>query len=167
MTTHKAQIVTLTLWRFDSLAAKLWMFGQMGLARSAISSMPGLQFVKMVGTGAGAGFSTTPNFSRYGLFGGWPNKESAQLALGNSTAIKRLSERACETVTLFLQPTQSRGLWSGVEPFHVGTEIEPKGPIVALTRATLPLDKFAGEWCRVVVRDAMGRQAWTNPLWLN
>jgi len=36
----------------------------------------------------------------------------------------------------------------------------------SLTRATLPLEKFAGAWCRVVVRDAMGRQAWTNPLWL-
>ncbi|MEM8632388.1 MAG: CehA/McbA family metallohydrolase [Pseudomonadota bacterium] len=36
----------------------------------------------------------------------------------------------------------------------------------ALTRTTLPLEKFTGAWCRVVVRDAMGRQAWTNPLWL-
>lgn len=55
------------------------------------------------------------------------------------------------------------------------TEVVAVGPVAtselvhgsALTRATLPLDKFAGEWCRVVVRDAMGRQAWTNPLWLN
>lgn len=37
----------------------------------------------------------------------------------------------------------------------------------SMTRATLPLDAFAGGWCRVVVRDAMGRQAWTNPLWLD
>ena len=37
----------------------------------------------------------------------------------------------------------------------------------SLTRATLPIEIFEGEWCRVVVRDAMGRQAWTNPLWLN
>lgn len=38
---------------------------------------------------------------------------------------------------------------------------------VSRTRATLPLDVFHGGWCRVVVRDAMGRQAWTNPLWLS
>ena len=38
---------------------------------------------------------------------------------------------------------------------------------VSLTKATLPLEAFQGEWCRVVVRDAMGRQAWTNPLWLD
>ncbi|MEO0960735.1 MAG: phosphotransferase, partial [Pseudomonadota bacterium] len=55
------------------------------------------------------------------------------------------------------------------------TEVFAVGPVskathvtgTALTRATLPLEKFAGDWCRVVVRDAMGRQAWTNPLWLN
>jgi hypothetical protein len=55
------------------------------------------------------------------------------------------------------------------------THIAAVGPVsaaervtgTALTRATLPLKKFAGAWCRVVVRDAMGRQAWTNPLWLD
>ena len=55
------------------------------------------------------------------------------------------------------------------------TEVIAVGPVAAselvhgtaLTRATLPLEKFAGAWCRVVVRDAIGRQAWTNPLWLD
>ena len=37
----------------------------------------------------------------------------------------------------------------------------------ALTHASLPLDRFAGSWCRIVVCDAIGRQAWTNPLWLD
>ncbi|MEO0542772.1 MAG: CehA/McbA family metallohydrolase [Pseudomonadota bacterium] len=55
------------------------------------------------------------------------------------------------------------------------THVVAVGPVAAatqvagaaLTRATLPLERFKGEWCRVVVRDAMGRHAWTNPLWLN
>lgn len=38
---------------------------------------------------------------------------------------------------------------------------------VSLTRASVALDKFKGSWCRAVVRDAAGRQAWTNPLWLD
>lgn len=38
---------------------------------------------------------------------------------------------------------------------------------VSLTRALLPLAAFKNSWCRVVLRDAMGRQAWTNPLWLD
>ncbi|WP_421725061.1 CehA/McbA family metallohydrolase [Bauldia sp.] len=36
-----------------------------------------------------------------------------------------------------------------------------------LTRARLPLEKFAGHWCRAVVVDAAGKRAWTNPLWLD
>lgn len=37
----------------------------------------------------------------------------------------------------------------------------------AITKATLPIAPFEGGWCRVVVRDREGRQAWTNPLWLD
>ena len=37
----------------------------------------------------------------------------------------------------------------------------------ALTAADLPLERFDGGWCRVAVRDARGRQAWSNPLWMD
>ncbi|MEO1703343.1 MAG: CehA/McbA family metallohydrolase [Pseudomonadota bacterium] len=55
------------------------------------------------------------------------------------------------------------------------TQVFAVGPVAkavhvtgtTLTRAILPLEKFKGGWCRVVLRDAMGRQAWTNPLWLD
>lgn len=36
-----------------------------------------------------------------------------------------------------------------------------------VTRARLPLEPFRGGWCRAVVVDAMGRRAWSNPLWLD
>lgn len=35
----------------------------------------------------------------------------------------------------------------------------------SMTRAHIDVEKFKTSWCRVVVRDAMGRQAWTNPIW--
>lgn len=34
------------------------------------------------------------------------------------------------------------------------------------TGARLPLDRFAGSWCRLAIRDASGRNAWSNPMWL-
>lgn len=34
------------------------------------------------------------------------------------------------------------------------------------TAATLPAEKFAGDWCRVVIEDRYRRRAWTNPIWL-
>jgi hypothetical protein len=36
-----------------------------------------------------------------------------------------------------------------------------------LTRASLPLERFAGDWLRLVVIDAAGRSAWSNPVWLD
>lgn len=36
-----------------------------------------------------------------------------------------------------------------------------------LTAATLPLARFAGDWCRLVVTDGAGRHAWTNPIWVD
>lgn len=36
-----------------------------------------------------------------------------------------------------------------------------------LTRARLPLASERGGWRRLIVRDAMGRRAWSNPLWLD
>jgi hypothetical protein len=33
------------------------------------------------------------------------------------------------------------------------------------SRARLPIEKFAGDWFRLVVADAAGKLAWTNPVW--
>lgn len=35
------------------------------------------------------------------------------------------------------------------------------------TRASLPIAKFAGAYCRVTVMDAARRRAWTNPIWFS
>ena len=34
-----------------------------------------------------------------------------------------------------------------------------------ITAARLPLDRFAGKWGRLMVLDAQGRTAWSNPMW--
>ncbi|HET7037984.1 MAG TPA: CehA/McbA family metallohydrolase [Thermomicrobiaceae bacterium] len=36
----------------------------------------------------------------------------------------------------------------------------------AIERCTLPLDRFAGRYCRLTVIDRAGKRAWTNPIWL-
>ena len=35
------------------------------------------------------------------------------------------------------------------------------------TKARLPIEAFKGQWCRLSVVDALGRRAWSNPLWLD
>ena len=44
---------------------------------------------------------------------------------------------------------------------RVAHKIEP-----GQTRAILPTEKFAGDWFRLVVTDAAGKSAWSNPVWL-
>ena len=38
---------------------------------------------------------------------------------------------------------------------------------MSLTRAEIQIDRFEGGWCRLVIQDAAGLRAWTNPLWLD
>ena len=35
-----------------------------------------------------------------------------------------------------------------------------------LAAAVMPTAKFTGDWCRLVITDAAGRSAWSNPVWL-
>jgi hypothetical protein len=37
----------------------------------------------------------------------------------------------------------------------------------SMTRASLPVEGFEGDWLRVVVTDAAGRRAWSNPVRLS
>ena len=36
-----------------------------------------------------------------------------------------------------------------------------------VTCMSLPLERFAGDWFRLMVTDAAGRTAWSNPVWLS
>lgn len=142
-------IVTLTLFRFSGLRAKVWAFSQMGLSRGAFAALPGLRFLKLMGTGAGAGFSTTPDFSVYAWLAVWDDEAKARDAIENSQVMTRYRAHCDEVMTMFLEPTRSRGRWSDTEPFSCEVFAEPSGPIVALTRATLSPLKAAAFWARV------------------
>ncbi len=34
----------------------------------------------------------------------------------------------------------------------------------AITEETFTLDAFIGSWCRITVRDAVDKRAWSNPI---
>jgi spheroidene monooxygenase len=143
-------IVTLSLHRHDTLAGKLWAFTQMGVARLALSRVPGLVHWKLMGTGAGEGFSTKPNFGVYTLMCVWRDEASARVALDSAAPFKNWRMMADEAAVLTLEPTQSRGNWDRATPFGDGPDLaEPKGVIVALTRATLKLKHVREFWSKV------------------
>ncbi|MEE3019674.1 MAG: DUF3291 domain-containing protein, partial [Bacteroidota bacterium] len=54
---------------------RFWAFTQMQRAHAGLQQCKGLQFYKMLGTGAGAGFSLRPDFSTYALLTVWDTEQ--------------------------------------------------------------------------------------------
>ncbi len=142
------QTVTLTLYRFDSVATRLWAFAMMGLARPHMTRVQGLTFWKLCGSGAGEGFTPKPNTRVYGMLCVWPDEQTARQQLQSAAIFKRYRHRASEIWTVFMAPVSTWGAWSGVSPFTVK---EPgfHGPLAALTRATLKPSALLRFWRRV------------------
>ena len=141
-------LTTFTLLRFNDMA-RWWMLAQMGLARPALHRAAGLRFWKLLGTGHGNGFSLQPNWNCYGVIGVWDDADAAHNFLHHSAWMKSARRYADEVWTAYLQPTQSRGQWSGQNPFTPARPQSSAGPIIVLTRATIRLSKLRAFWSAV------------------
>lgn len=129
------QCVTLSLFRFPRLVDRLWVFGQMGMARLPLARMNGLEFWKLCGSGSGEGFTPIPNTQVWAILGAWSDETRARAGTTEGP-FARFAARASDSWTVYLTPTSSRGAWSGRDPFSA----EPApldGPLAALTRATI------------------------------
>ena len=141
------QTVTLSLFRFETAAARLWAFAQMGLARPVFARLPGIGFHKLLGSGVGEGFTPIPNTRVYGALAVWADLATAQERIATAPFYRRYRRRAAEHLSLFLRPTASRGRWSGFAPFHpLPSTREGPGSVAALTRATINPMKLREFW---------------------
>ncbi len=130
------QSVTLSLFRFGSVSARLWAFSQMGLARFGLKQIRDLQSFKLVGTGTGEGFTPVPNTAVSGILATWPDHDAARRAMFGTPVFRRYRDMSEEMLTIFLTPASSRGKWAGTEPF-TPHDVVLDGPIAAITRATV------------------------------
>ena len=142
------QIVTLSVFRFATPAARFWAFAQMGLARRSLSRLPGIGFWKLLGTGTGEGFTPIPNTAVYGIMATWPNLDAAQSQTNNARVFQRYRAKSCEDWTVFLATTSARGQWGGQVPFNANAKPQT-GMVAALTRATLRPQILMKFWNRV------------------
>ena len=141
------QVVALTLSRFDAGNVP-WAISQMQWSKAPLRALPGLGFLKLMGTGAGAGFSTVPNLGVWTILSTWANGAAA-LRAQSSDVFEKRRRRSAETATIFLAPISSRGRWARVAPFEPRDDSNGSGPIAALTRATVRPSKLAKFWRRV------------------
>ena len=130
-----SQVVCLSFFRFDTVAARLWAFAMMGLARGQMRRLDHVGFWKLCGSGVGEGFTPIPNTSVYAILTTWPDLSSAQSGIEQASVFRRYHTKASESWTVYLTTASVRGVWSGQTPFVVSDTSET-GPLAALTRAT-------------------------------
>lgn len=141
-------IVTISFFRFAGPAARIWAFAMMGLARTALRRVPGIGFWKLCGSGTGEGFTPLPNTAVYAILASWPDEETARSQTLEAAIFQRYRTRATESWTIFMETSSARGAWSGRTPFHP-TAADPRGPLAALTRATIKPAVALKFWQRV------------------
>ncbi|MFN3936492.1 MAG: spheroidene monooxygenase [Gemmobacter sp.] len=141
------QTVTLSLFRFPRRRDRIWVLGQMALARIDFSRMPEASFWKLCGSGTGEGFTPRPNTAVWAILAAWPDPETAHRRVATAGVYRRWRSRAAESWTVFLEPVSARGTWSGRQPFR--PEGTADGPLAALTRATVRLPHALRFWRRV------------------
>ncbi|WP_017730347.1 hypothetical protein [Nafulsella turpanensis] len=140
---------------------KWWGFRQMGLSRQYLSGLQGLKFGAMMGTGAGAGFSIKPDFGRYAVFSSWQTEKAAENFIQTSPFVRSIRQRCQEVYTLKMLPVSAKGYWQGSNPFlplHSLTT-DYKGPLVALTRASIRFSRLYDFWRHVPGVSAETQQA--------
>jgi hypothetical protein len=132
-----SQITTLTLFRFGGWRQKFWALSQMGLAPARLKGTAGMQFLKLLGTGA-EGFSTKPDWSVYGVLQVWDGADSAETFFRNHPQFNRYLQKSEECLRIYMHPIKSKGQWDGLNPFNE-TSIPVSGmqALAVITRATI------------------------------
>jgi heme-degrading monooxygenase HmoA len=140
-------IVTLTLFRFTGLTSKLWALPQMRFAHAAMGNIAGLHFYKLMGSGRELGFSPFPDWGVYAMLCVWDHEQSANDFFNNAEIYQRYREKSSEQWTIFMKPIQTKGSWSGGNPFTPSADLDAANPLIAvITRATIRPHQLLKFW---------------------
>jgi hypothetical protein len=142
----KQNIVTFTLLRFEKRRNKWWAFSLMGRSTRAFKNIEGLSFVKMVGSGAGNGFSILPNLEVYGLLCVWETEAYAKDFFHDNSFFQEIKQRCSQYYCIFAENATSHGFWDGKNPFTPTVKLDENKPLAVLTRATIKLRYLPYFW---------------------
>jgi hypothetical protein len=144
-----SQITTSTFFKVETFSNKWWAFKQMQLGKQHLSTVAGLTFYKILGSGAKNGFSAVPNFGTYVLFCVWETERHADDFFQLNPFYAEYKNRSSEQLTAYLHPAEAHGLWDGIQPFQKSAQLDSEKPIVVLTRARIRFRKLWSFWSRV------------------
>lgn len=142
----------MTFLNFSTSSEKWWAFKQMQLSKQALRGVSGQTFSKLLGSGAGDGFSLRPDFGTYVLLQTWADERSAQRFFDADKYFQQVLEHSSGHSRLYLKAFKSKGSWQSQNPFqNQGGNTQPK-ILGVLTRARIKprlLHRFWAEVPRV------------------
>lgn len=151
------QTVSLSFYRLPRVIDRVWAIWMMGLARRPLARVPDIGFWKLCGSGMGEGFTPTIFPNVIAILAVWPDENTARVRTAEADIYKCYAARATESWTVYLTPETARGHWSGQTPFDTNGA-RPKGPLAALTRATVGPKTLRRFWSRVPrISDIIGK----------
>jgi len=119
--------------------ARLWAWGRLVLGARPFRGVPGLRFVKVMGSGEGGGFGLKPSATHRGLFLGFDDEACAREFIDNSTQLASWRAHAREWLVTLMRATSSKGSWSGaaLDVTLTAPGLHDDAPIAAITRASI------------------------------
>jgi hypothetical protein len=123
----------------------------MGLAPLRLGKVPGLQFIKFLGSGAENGFSIKANLGVYGILAIWDQEDDAEAFFQKNTMFAAYKAHSSSHQTVFLHNTMSHGQWSGQSPFEAVQPFDVGAPVAVITRATIRTRHLVRFWKKVPV----------------
>jgi len=140
------EIVTISFFKYKNARQKWWAFTQMQLAYPKIAGTEGLQFYKMLGSGAKRGFSVFPNLSAYGLLAVWSSEAAAKHFFEHHPMHQQFISRSKENWRIYLKTNKVHGFWDGVTPFKEVASFDKNALVGVLTRATIYTKHLVHFW---------------------
>jgi len=135
---------------FSGWRARWRAFGAMGISLRQGMAAPGMCFGKMLGSGAGHGFSIWPDWGTYAWFTVWENPESAEAFWSNDPMFQDLLGYATSVYGWEARPLRGHGTWNGQQPFAFPEAgVRTAGSVAVLTRASIARKQALRFWWNV------------------
>jgi hypothetical protein len=142
--------ISVRFMTFSGWRARWRAFGAMGISLRQGVAAPGLCFGKMLGSGAGQGFSIWPDWGTYAWFTVWENPESAEAFWSNDPIFQDLLGYATSVYGWEARPLRGHGTWNGQQPFAFPEAgVRTAGSVAVLTRASIARKQALRFWWNV------------------
>jgi len=142
--------ISVRFMTFSGWRARWRAFGAMGISLRQGVAAPGMCFGKMLGSGAGLGFSIWPDWGTYAWFTVWENPESAEAFWSNDPMFQDLLGYATSVYGWEARPLRGHGTWNGQQPFAFPEAgVRTAGSVAVLTRASIARKQALRFWWNV------------------